>query len=311
MDITEKVIELAQQVPSGRVTTFGDVARALGDVLASKAVFQISKTCWKKAPFYRIVKADGSIGSLHCPADIEKLRKEGLLISEGKIADFERVVFSDFTTEYPLKAMREEQMSLAKKVVVEDDYGSLRNVTGFDSAYADDKAFGAAVTMDTEKMEVVEQVTSIGKVNFPYIPTYLSYREFPLIEMLFGKLTKKPSCLMIDGNGILHPIGLGLASYVGLKLGIPTIGVAKSLLLGRVERMPTRPGDYSLILYKGEKRGFALKSSDSNKMIYVSPGHRISLQTSLDIAKRLCRYRVPEPLRLAHIESSALRKSMK
>ena len=138
---------------------------------------------------------------------------------------------------------------------------------------------------------IVDRVWVVDRIKFPYIPTYLAYRELPLFEKLIEQLKVRPSVLMVDGNGILHPYKIGIASHLGVVLDIPTIGVAKSLLCGEIK------DDY---IFEGEEKiGYAVYSS--KKPIFVSPGHRISLNTSVDVVRRFLRYRIPEPLRQAHI----------
>ena len=132
-----------------------------------------------------------------------------------------------------------------------------------------------------------------------FISTYLSFREFPVIEKLFKMLENRPTVLMIDGNGVLHPRGAGIASHAGVLLDIPAIGVAKTLLCGEVT------GDK--VMYEGRLIGNALKSGKAKNPVYVSPGHKISFETARSVVKSFCKYRIPEPVRQAHILSLELR----
>ena len=128
-------------------------------------------------------------------------------------------------------------------------------------------------------------------MDFPYIPTYLAYREIPIITKIIEKLEQKPDMVMVDGNGILHPFGIGIASHLGVVMNIPTIGVAKGLLCGEEKN--------GIITINGSLSGYALHHS--KKPIFVSPGHRVSTETALKIVKHFLRYRLPEPIRHAHI----------
>ena len=144
------------------------------------------------------------------------------------------------------------------------------------------------------KKQILEQKTVFVQTHFPYISTYLAYRELPIIKHLTKSLTQKPTVMIFDGNGILHPYKIGLASHAGIQLNTPSIGVAKRLLYGQVEK--------ETIKINNEQRGYAIITSKKAKTpIYISPGHKISLKTTKQIVKNLCNYKTPEPLRQAHI----------
>ncbi len=141
-------------------------------------------------------------------------------------------------------------------------------------------------------------------IKFPYVPTFLSFREAEPIVETFSSLRKKPEVLLVDGHGIAHPREIGLASHVGVLLETPTIGVAKKILVGEYNRHED-VGGASKILHKGRTVGFALNSRRNSKPIFVSPGHLVSLEKSLEVVKKCIKgHRLPEPLRLAHELSS-------
>ena len=142
-----------------------------------------------------------------------------------------------------------------------------------------------------------EEKSVFGKILFPYIPTYLAFRELPLVEKVIDELTNTPTVFLIDGNGILHPYGFGLASHVGVKLKISTIGIAKSLLGGTIKN--------DIVYIDNKKSGFVFFSSNRvKKPIYISPGHKISFKTSLKIVKNLCKYKIPYNIYSIHFTSS-------
>ena len=222
--------------------------------------------------------------------------------------DFEEVSFRSFQTDYPLKRLRREQQNLRKLVVLEDDFQEVERVAGVDVAYADDRGFGGCAIYDYGSLEVLERATVECEVEIPYIPTYLAFRELPVIEKLIKKMDTKPTLLLIDGNGVLHPYGMGIASHVGVKLGMPTIGVAKSLLCGNLKSEIRSAGDCSEVEYEGRLIGYAFRSSPrAKKPIYISPGHRVSFETALKVVKKLCKYKLPEPIREAHSLASKAR----
>lgn len=204
-----------------------------------------------------------------------------------------------------LKKLRREQLELAKKVRTRDDIGALDTVAGVDVAYDKDldKAFAACIVFDHGTCKMVDGAIARGKIPMPYIPTFLTFRELPLIERVLRKLKKRPSVLMVDGNGILHPHGIGLASHAGVKLDIPTVGVAKKLLLGRVQGRPVPGGRPAPVKVDGRTLAYAYVPTKScTRPIFISPGHRVSLGTAMRLVKRFSKFRIPEPIRAAHHE---------
>jgi len=173
----------------------------------------------------------------------------------------------------------------------------VRTVGGVDVAYANGRGFASLVVVDPDG-SVEAEVLATRKVDFPYIPTYLAYREFPLIEAAFRRLREPPTVLLVDGHGRLHPARCGLACMVGVQLDVPTIGVAKSPLVGVPERRPNA-GEAVPVRYNGEILGYALRATASTKPLYVSTGNRGALATAVRIVRGLCRTGGPEPLRLA------------
>jgi len=149
-------------------------------------------------------------------------------------------------------------------------------------------------------MDVLERGHSIEEVDFPYIPTFLSFREGPAIISAFRTLKNKPDLRMVDGCGINHPRRAGLATHVGVVLDVPTIGVTKRLLCGTVDE-PVRVGEYNLIILDDQYVGASLLSKRGCNPIYIALGHRISLRTTIKIVKHCLRgYKLPEPIRIAH-----------
>ena len=301
MNLFKYTYDLVSQIPHGMVSTYGAVARALGDIRASRAVGVMMKYNPDpiNVPCYKIVHSDGSVGRYTngFKKKIEKLKQDGIPIRNGRIENFEKYLFKDFKTVYPLKELRMEQKSLREKVVVSDSFSDVKTVAGFDVAYPRDpfdEAVAACVIFDYKRKKMLKKETIFSKSYFPYISTYLSYREFPLIEKLIEEISDMPSVLLVDGNGVLHPYGFGLASHVGVKTGLPSIGVAKKLLCGELRDQ--------LVFVDDKKVGMAYFTSDKiKKPVFISPGHRVSLSTSVEIIRNLSIYKTPEPLRAAHV----------
>ena len=192
---------------------------------------------------------------------------------------------------------------MAKRIITKDNEGfKIKYVCGVDVSYKHNIAYCSATVIDKDSLSIVESANTITVVDQPYIPGLFILREYkPIINVL--KLVKKEfQILLVDGHGVLHPRRCGLASYIGVMINKPTIGVAKSLLCGFVRK------DKS-IEFGGDVLGFQIRSCDK-KHIYVSIGHQISLGTAVKIVKELTRKGqwIPEPLRIADISSKRLRQ---
>jgi deoxyribonuclease V len=160
----------------------------------------------------------------------------------------------------------------------------------------------AVVVMRFPDMEVMETGLVTELVEFPYVPGLLTFREAPLILAAFEKLTVTPDLVMVDGQGIAHPRRIGLASHLGLCLGMPTIGCAKSRLIGEYAEPANEAGSYTELRDNGEVIGAAVRTRAGVKPVYVSIGHMIDLPSAVRLVLGCCRgYRLPEPTRLAHM----------
>ncbi len=284
---------LVRQIPKGKVSTYGALARALGDIVAARACGHMLSINPQPdvTPCYRVVKSDGSVWKFtHILGVAEKERRlecDGIGIKDGKIQDFENVLFEDFASIYPLEIMRDLQNKTREKLVNSDDFGS-RRMGAVDVSYDDYFGYGSFVYEDGNKLSVRNLVMPM---HFPYIPGYLAFREFKFIKEL---CTGFDGILLVDANGYLHPRRIGLASYAGIKIDVPTIGVAKSLLLGK------RNGHW--IEIDDERVAYTV----NNKTI-VSAGHRISLDTALMMLQEKYDGRYPDLLKQAHNATVKLR----
>lgn len=312
MDLYKACGDLVNQVPAGQVTTYGSVAKALGDHIARRAVGVVMNTYGPplKMPCHRVVYAGGGLGGFAygLPKKMEMLGEEGVYEDNGKIADFENILFTDFKTDYPLKKARKEQLALAKKVKLADPKKMHNYVLGLDASYNGTKAYGAGVLFDLKKNEPVETYQAEIKINFPYVPSYLAYREIPIYRKIIDQVDE-PAILMVDGNGILHPYGIGIASHLGVEFKMPAIGVAKSKFCGKLAAEPQKVGESQPILLDKKEIGHALKTSARAKPIYVSSGHDISMASALKIVSKTAKLKLPEPTRLAHLEATEMRRS--
>ena len=160
-------------------------------------------------------------------------------------------------------------------------------------------------------LDLIESVHHVCKAAFPYVPGLLSFREVPPLIEAYRKIGQKPDVLLCDGQGIAHPRKLGFAAHLGLCLGIPTVGCAKSRLCGDHERLILKKGRSVPLLLDGEPVGLVFCSRDGVKPIYISPGHLSDIASSKKLVSRCLRsYRIPEPLRLAHIDANRIRQKL-
>ena len=203
----------------------------------------------------------------------------------------------------PAQAL-EIQLRLASRVCRSNEVANPRFVAGVDISVNREQgvARGAVVVLNYPELRLVETKVVSGKVDFPYVPGLLSFREAPLTLAACERLTLTPGLILVDGQGIAHPRRLGLASHLGLFLDTPTIGCAKSLLCGRHRPPGEEPGSYSEVVDGDETIGVALRTKPGTKPVYVSIGHKVDLETAIYWVLECCRgYRLPEPCRLAHL----------
>lgn len=196
------------------------------------------------------------------------------------------------------------QRRLAERVSRSGEVKSPRFIAGVDISVRREAgtATGAVVVLQYPELKVVAAKVVAGKLGFPYIPGLLSFREAPLVLAACQELTLVPDLILVDGQGIAHPRRMGLASHLGLFLNTPTIGCAKSLLCGQHELPGEEPGSYAEVMDRGETIGVALRTKLGVKPVYVSIGHKISLESAVSWVLKCCRgYRLPEPARLAHL----------
>jgi deoxyribonuclease V len=211
------------------------------------------------------------------------------------------------THKFSVPKAHKAQLCLAQKIITEDRLPKkIKLVAGVDVAYAGEQAIGAVTVLDYEALELLEQQTATCQVKFPYIPTLLSFREIPPAVACIKKLKLQPDVLLVDGQGVAHPYGCGFASHLGLAIGKPTVGVAKSRLVGE----PTTIAGQVFLVQKNQIIGAVVTTKEGVKPVYISIGHLTSFEAAVKIAKHCVRNsRIPEPLLQAHkIASEEKRK---
>ncbi len=203
------------------------------------------------------------------------------------------------------------QEGLKDKIILKKDFSKVETVGGGDVAYSKngDRLFGAIAVLSFPDMEVLDMATADGKILFPYVPGLLSFREGPILIKTFEKLKRTPDVMVFDGQGIAHPRGMGLASHIGLWLDLPAVGCAKTPLLKDFANPALTKGSFEWIHHEGKKVGAVLRTKEKVKPLFVSPGYRIDLTTSIQLILESCRrFRIPEPLRKAHHITRLLRR---
>lgn len=313
--LRDVVGDLIWQIQPGSVTTYGDLARALGDIVAARAVAAITmdELDPEDFPTHRVVRKDGSLGN-HPMGDVEKARRltgEGISIQDGRVEGMPEVRQMSFVSDLPLKKLRKLQAALGDRLNLGPLGTRPRTLLGVDVAYSQDGyAFASAIGVDARSEAITETRFHRSEVTFPYIPTYLAFREMPAIESVLENLDLEGTLLMVDGQGILHPRGFGIACHVGVTLGIPTIGVAKRLLTGSYDRAVLRRDGSAAVLVEGEHRGWVIApDGKKSKAAFVSPGHMVSVEDSLRLAMGSMGKRQPRPLELAHSAATSARRA--
>jgi deoxyribonuclease V len=335
-DLERELRALLAQIPAGKVATCGRLSQALGSPLAAKWVgyFALHHRHDDACRCHRIVRAGGKLGGYATGKMSDKIRllkREGVLISAETI-DLARFGFENFEGDFPLVKLRSIQEELAAKVSIRPRKRVPKMIGGVDVAYpSPDEAQAAYALVETETGRLVWSHVVRRPVRFPYITSFLSFRELPILLDLLAEVRqagKMAEVLLVDGSGILHPRRAGAASHLGVTAEIPTIGVTKKLLCGQVdieamqplESRPvlllesqnprraaddgrtSRTTDRLAVVSHSENRfnlsGVAIRpTSGSLRPIFVSPGHRVDLSFAEEIVRRLLLgRRLPEPL---------------
>jgi deoxyribonuclease V len=210
----------------------------------------------------------------------------------------------------PQEAIRIQE-ELRERLRLRPPKASFKTIAAADVSYslADDKLYAAFLLFSYPDLTLMESASAWGRVSFPYIPGLLTFREAPILLQAFSKLKIRPGLIMVDGQGIAHPRSMGIAAHLGILLDLPTIGCAKSRLFGEDAEPGPDQGSVIPLLDHGRMVGMIVRTRAGVKPVYVSPGHRMDLDTSVKIILSLCRgYRIPEPLRQAHIFVNQLRE---
>ncbi|MGA9997737.1 MAG: deoxyribonuclease V [Pyrinomonadaceae bacterium] len=205
----------------------------------------------------------------------------------------------------------ELQKSLRERVRLEPLRKRIETIAGADISFNKFEAtvYAGIVVLSLPSLEIVEEVGVVSETRFPYVPGLLSFRETPSVLEAWAKLKSEPDAVMFDGQGIAHPRRVGIASHVGLLIERPTLGCAKSVLVGKYVEPEKERGSWTELVDKGEVVGAALRTKNNVQPIFVSPGHLITLADAIELTLQSDGgYRQPEPTRRAHHLVNALRR---
>ncbi len=311
-DIEKITLGLVAQIPRGKVATFREIAVALGDPIAARAVGSILVQHKRDCPSHRVVSFDGTVTK----EQAQLLQAEGVPVKVGRVLSLTKFLFRDFRSEKPLQRLQEIQNAIRAQMRLVPDRTDYHTVGGVDLSYVGAQGVVAYVRLALPSLSLVETHTLAQEVRFPYIPSYLAFRELPVMLALLHKLKEQNALAditFVDGTGTLHHRQAGIASQLGVMLGIPTIGITKSLLHGEPERdlQSVAPGEICYIRIEGQRAGAAIKPTDSSEPFFVSPGHRIDLETALELVRLTLRSALPEPIWHAHHASRRAAQALK
>ncbi len=294
VDFSRALRECLDQVGPGHVATCGAIATALGDIRAARSVATWLSAHPDTAGSHRVVRADGRPVLASASSELER---EGIELERGRASP--QRILGALEPVGLLTALREEQRMLSERVVEADMGVPFERIAGVDAGYDGDETYVVVICLDRNDLDPIDIAVVKRRAEFPYIPTYLAYREFPGIEAAVRRLDQRPDVLLVDGHGRLHPALFGIACYVGVRLDLPTIGVAKHPLVGRVTKRGHPPSGAMAIEFQGRVRGYAWTPPGRERPIFVSIGHRITLARALEVVRASTLQGHPEPLKLA------------
>ena len=298
--------DLLAQVPRGRVTTYGTLADALGNRIAARWVghFALHHDHTADCVCHRVVRADGQLGQYIDGSERAKARRlveEGVVVRDAAV-ELSRYLFDRFVCDRPLQRLREVQQRLRASVSIRPRRRIPKRVGGVDVSYPrPDWGVAAYALVETDSGRMVWSKVVRRRVVFPYISTFLTFRELPILLDLIDEVRSAgqlSDVLLVDGSGILHPRHAGVATHLGVVAAMPTVGVTKKLLCGQVEIEGMRPEESRPVLYEERPLGTALRpTSGSRRPIFISPGHRVDLPFSERLVRSvLTGHRLPEPI---------------
>ncbi|MGQ9465087.1 MAG: endonuclease V [bacterium] len=212
---------------------------------------------------------------------------------------------------FSLDFLIKTQIDISQKIIIKKIQRKPNLIAGVDVGIHDDLLCGFIAVMTFPTLEYIDGGYAVEKMNFPYIPGFLAFREIPVIINAYSKLKNKPDLIFVDGQGIAHPRFCGIAAHLGVLLNKPTIGCAKSYLFGDWRMPGKKRGDWTPIEYAHKIIGIVLRTRDNTKPLFVSPGNRASIDDCRKYVLTTAKYRIPEPIRCAHIKAREVLRKVK
>ncbi len=321
-DLESELRRLLRQIPRGRVATYGDLANALGDRAAARWVAQylLDHPHGPRCQCHRVVRATGELGSYiegDTSAKQAALNNEGIAVQDS-IVDVQRYAVRRFQSTRPLRRLQTIQKRLLKRRLLNAPSRLPELIAGVDISYVTPRRGVAAyVLFDIRRREVVWSMTHCRKVRFPYVSGYLSFRELPLLLGLLDRVraaARMAEVILVDGSGIMHPRGAGVATHLGIVANLPTIGITKTLLLGTLRQQPTTKRPVVEMHHEQTPLGWAIRPQATRKsLLYVSPGHRTDVEFARQaVLPTLLGHRLPEPIywadRISRTEAQRIKR---
>lgn len=197
------------------------------------------------------------------------------------------------------------EKDVLKGVSIKDTINEIKTIAAFDIGFSGTKVICSAIVFEYPSLKILEEKHTISEELMPYSPNLIAFREGPPITELYKELENKPDVLIVDGFGVLHPAKAGVASYVGVLLNKPVIGVAKELIYGNL--------DEDKVMFNNELKGYAIKIKEFARPVFITPGHNITAERAVDIVKNMvvAEYKLPLPLHLAHKNTNKIKKELK
>lgn len=305
-DLPGRLRRLIAQVPAGRVTTCGGLADALGNRIAARWVgqFTLDHDHTAGCPCHRVVRAGGQLGPYIAGGEKAKARclaAEGVELQHDVI-DLTRYGFDRFRSDRPLQDLGRVQEALLTQVSLRPRRRIPKLVGGVDVSYPNSgEGVAAYALVETDTRRLVWSKIIRRRIRFPYITSYLSFRELPILLELLDQARaagRMAQVLLVDGSGILHHRHAGIATHLGVVASLPTVGVTKKLLCGQANLEGMRPEQSRPVVYHDRRIGVALRpTAGSQRPIIISPGHRLDVAFAERLVRRLLGgRRLPEPL---------------
>jgi len=307
-DLETQLLDLIQQIPEGKVTTYRTLAIALGDAIATRWVgsYLLNHPHSDKCLCHRVIQSTGQVGhyiSGNVLDKRQKLEDEGIEFHSDRI-HLDYYLFESFVSEAPLIELRELQNQLNQQIQLNPVDELPDQIAGVDVSYINpQEAVAAYVLVDLKSGKRLWSTTVRHPSPFPYISSYLAFRELPVHLKLIDKVRqagKLASTILVDGTGILHPRHAGIACHLGVLANVPTIGITKKLLCGEVNLMGMQVGQERTIIYQEKPCGLALQTKANVKPIYLSPGYGVDFDFVKALALKLIQgHKLPEAIHWA------------